>query len=473
MKLISFFLLFTAFFPTVYGQKMEMISTTEKESWKTEQISVSASSLKVPDVIIDRNNKLQTIEGFGGCFNERGWTALSQLSEKERKSIFQELFAPGSGAGFTICRMPVGANDFSSDWYSYDEQENDFDMSGFTIAHDLKTLVPYIKEAKQYNPELRLWASPWSPPSWMKWNKHYACGVSWPETDAKYRNGLTPDKAGKEGTNMFIQEAKYFRSYALYFSRFIEEYRKQGIPVSMIMPQNEFNSCQVFPSCTWTASGLATFIGRYLGPEMSKKKVEIMFGTMERPNDALVDTILNNQDSRKYIKGVGFQWAGKQAIPGIHKRYPDLKLYQSEQECGDGKNSWTYCKYCWGLMKHYISNGASAYLYWNIALEEGGISRWGWSQNSLITVNKENKTYQYNHEYYLLKHVSHFVKPGAHLIATSGSYANILAFENPDRSMVLVIQNEGESDKTITFGIDGKNYPARLKADSFNTIVIE
>ena len=124
-------------------------------------------------------------------------------------------------------------------------------------------------------------------------------------------------------------------------------------------------------------------------------------------------------------------------------------------------------------MKHYISNGASAYLYWNIALEEGGISRWGWSQNSLITVNKENKTYHYNHEYYLIRHFSQFVKPGAKLLVSSGEFNDILAFENPDKSVVVVLSNEGETDKTITFGIGGKNYSAQLKANSFNTVVIE
>jgi len=86
------------------------------------------------------------------------------------------------------------------------------------------------------------------------------------------------------------------------------------------------------------------------------------------------------------VKGVGFQWAGK-AIAGIHRQYPDLPLYQTEQECGDGKNDWRYCRYAWTLMKHYLRNGASAYLYWNVSLKKGGVSRWGWAQNSLVTVD--------------------------------------------------------------------------------------
>jgi glucosylceramidase len=109
---------------------------------------------------------------------------------------------------------------------------------------------------------------------------------------------------------------------------------------------------------------------------------------------------------------VGTQWAAKRAIPGIHRRCSDLKLYQTEQECGDGSNDWRYCRYAWTLMKHYLENGASAYYYWNISLQQGGVSRWGWAQNSLVSVDTAAKTFKYNYEYYLMKHLSRFVKPG-------------------------------------------------------------
>jgi len=96
-----------------------------------------------------------------------------------------------------------------------------------------------------------------------------------------------------------------------------------------------------------------------------------------------------------------------------------LKIYQTEHECGNGKNSWAYAEYGWDLMKHYFLNGANAYMYWNISLLDNGVSTWGWKQNSLASVNKENKTYTFNNDYYLIKHVSHFVKPGAVLLKTS------------------------------------------------------
>ena len=124
-------------------------------------------------------------------------------------------------------------------------------------------------------------------------------------------------------------------------------------------------------------------------------------------------------------------------------------------------------------MKHYLGSGANAYLYWNISLKKGGISRWGWSQNSLVTVDEAAKTYQYNHEYYLLKHFSHYVQPGAHRLATSGSFANLLAFQNPDKSVVVVAQNDGNTDRTVRFKVGSRTVAPVLKANSFNTLLLK
>jgi glucosylceramidase len=474
MKKLLFFLSIFIISNSLSAQKkVKWVLTTQTSQWVNQNGLVTETGSGRSDIEILVDKPLQTIEGFGACFNELGWTSLNSLNNIDRESVFKELFAPGVGANLTICRMPVAANDFSLDWYSYDETEGDFEMKNFSIANDLQTLVPFIKNAKYYNPDLKIWASPWSPPSWLKWNKHYACSSTRPDMDIKFQNELARTNQGREGTNMFIQKEEYFRAYALYFSKFIKAYREQGIDVSAIMPQNEFNSCQVFPSCTWTSAGLAKFIGAFLGPAMEKEKVQIMFGTMERPNVALVDTIINDPLARRYIKGIGFQWAGKGAIAAAHKKYPNLELYQSEQECGDGKNDWAYCCYAWTLMKHYLSNGANAYMYWNISLDKGGISRWGWRQNSLISVDSQKKSFVYNFEYYLLKHASHFVMPGARLLETKGINENILAFVNPDGSIVLIVRNEEKSDKKVNIKIGSIEINPLLKADSFNTLVVD
>lgn len=424
------------------------------------------------ETVVEVTSMLQTIDGFGTCFNELGWTSLSLLPEADLASVMKELFTP-EGANFTICRMPLGANDFSRNWYSYNETDGDFEMENFSVANDCETLIPFIGEAQKYNPSLRVWASPWCPPSWMKYNKHYACAVSGEHLEEKYRNDLLPERQGAEGTDMFIQEDRYFKAYSLYFRKFIEAYRKEGIDIFMVMPQNEFNSCQNFPSCTWTAAGINRFVGEYLGPEMQKIGVELMFGTMERANTLLTDTLLKDKSSSRYIRGVGFQWAGKGAVGQVHTDYPDLKIYQTEQECGNGKNDWDYCTYAWSLMKHYLTNGTNVYTYWNTSLEEGGVSRWGWSQNSLITVDPKTRTYKYNYEYYLMKHFSHYVLPGAKRLAISGETDDILAFKNKDGRLVFVVHNPENEAVTRRVKVGENVLVVTLCPDSFHTIAVK
>ena len=456
---------------------IEWIATTQASQWqRVDGSTVSAASGTSSaedtkwDVEVQLDVPLQTIEGFGACFNELGWTSLSTLRDDDKEAIMQELFAPGVGANFNVCRTPIGANDFSRDWYSYDEVPDDFALEHFSIGNDFETLVPFIKSALRCQPELKLWASPWSPPTWMKYNKHYAAAIPGPGMPP---NGLRPDQVGKEGTDMFIQEDRYFIAYVAYIARFIEAYRNQGINIGMVMPQNEFNSAQVFPSCCWTPEGLMRFVS-FLGPEMQKLNVDLFFGTMERPNEKLIDISLQDPRSSQYLKGAGFQWAGKRAIPGIHRRYPNLNLYQTEQECGDSRNDWRFCRYAWTLLRHFFENGVSAYFYWNISLVKGGISRWGWAQNSLVTVDPEAQTFKYNYEYYLMKHLSGFVRPGARRLQTMSwsGYENLLAFSNPDKSVVVMMQNDLCADLPVRLKIGDKVIAGTLAADSFNTFVV-
>jgi glucosylceramidase len=449
-----------------------LISTTETSPWQRKELRAPGWLWDTLDLQLATESSRPAIEGFGACFNELGWTSLQMLSEEDRESILKEMFAPnqgiGKGANFTLCRMPVGANDFSRGWYSYDEILDDFSLDHFSIANDLEALVPFIHNAQKYNPALRLWASPWSPPTWMKKNKHYAEAMQRPGLAP---NGLRPDQVGHEGEDMFIQDERYFAAYAKYFGKFVDAYKQQGIAIGMVMPQNEFNSAQPFPSCTWTPEGLARFV-RHLGPAMDERGVKVFFGTLERGNPQLLDRVLADPNASGWIKGVGIQWAGKNAIRQIHHEHPELTLYQSEQECGDGKNDWSYAGYCWDLMRHYLQNGATGYMYWNLSLETGGESHWGWPQNSLVTVDPETKRYRFNHEYYLLKHVSHFVQPGARRLDTDGTFENGLAYLNPDRSVAVILRNESDRERPINVSVGEQPIAATMPPDSFNTLLI-
>jgi glucosylceramidase len=454
-------------------ERVKFVTTTEASPWQNgtalkPTFNWSMLNLNVEAASAPAGSR--PMEGFGACFNELGWTSLSALSEQDRESVMKELFDPAAGARLGYCRMPIGANDFAVGPYSYDETDGDFELKNFSIEHDRKTLIPFIHSAKKHQPKLRLWASPWTPPSWMKRNHFYAEAKGYPQMGFK-DNGIRADQVGHEGEDMFIQEPRYFDAYARYFGRFIDAYRAEGIEVGMVMPQNEFNSAQNFPSCTWTAEGLAKFL-HSLGPEMRKRGVEVFFGTMERGNPKLLETVMADPVCAGFVKGVGMQWAGKNALPAIHHEFPQLAVYQSEQECGDGRNVWSYTSYCWQLMKHYFRSGASGYMYWNISTDMSGASSWGWKQNSLVSVDTEGKTFRYNHDYYLLKHLTHFVDVGAKLVDASGSCDDALAFVNPDGGVVVVVRNELADAQMVHVQVKERAVAVELPANSIGTVSI-
>ena len=445
-------------------------SSSDKAFWE-EIVAVQNKKFlsgETADVIIESGDKRQIVEGFGGCFNELGWEELAKLNEEKREAIIANLFDQENGCKFNLCRMPIGANDYSVDWYSHNEIAGDLAMDHFSIDRDRQRLVPYIKAAQKYVPDLKIWASPWCPPSWMKTNNHYACNPG-------SSNDLKPDGKGKEMETQFRMEAPILDAYALYFSKFVRAYKNEGIPILAVHVQNEPNSCQGFPSCVWRPEDLATLIGKHLGPHFEKEGLDtdIFLGTVERPHIERVSTVLDNPDAKKYVKGVGFQWAGKGAIPEVHKKYPEMRLIQTETECGNGSNDWAAAEHTWNQIHHYFNHGANAYMYWNMVLDQTGKSRWGWKQNSMITVDSTTGTIIYNPEFYLMKHMSYFIKPGAVKLGTSGEFEQLLAFGNPDKSMVLVIYNKDMTEKKLKIKIDNRMLVVNVKAASFSTIQVK
>ncbi|MDM7517673.1 glycoside hydrolase family 30 protein [Lentilactobacillus sp. TOM.63] len=410
--------------------------------------------------------ELQTIRGFGGCFNELGYLPLSTLNDDEQQKIYKDLFSPDE-LNFCFNRTPIGANDFAEQWYSYDEQDGDYDLKNFSIDHDQQTLIPYIQNAKKYQPNLQLFASPWTPPTWMKFPKAYNFG----------KIVMTPEN---------------LQAYANYFVKYIKSYEQQGIHIKRICPQNEVFADQKFPSCVWSSDDLKVFIRDYLGPtlERSGLDTEIFLGTLNGPEDMsftatgvkldnynrYVDNILFDDEARKYIKGIGYQWAGQHAIERTHESWPELELIQTESECGFGENGWDYAEYVFHLVNHYFTAGATAYTYWNIILGDS-ISTWGWHQNSMFSINSETHEVTRNPEYYVMRHYAHYVKPGAKVLETTGHFNSMgKAFRNPDGEIVVVVQNALTRELPFTFA-DPENADKSLKAtlspNSFNTFVIK
>lgn len=439
--------------------KIFLISTTQKECFINDKIHVSNE--KAYHTLELNGESYQTMEGFGGCFNELGYIALNKLSKDKKEEIMKNLFDPEE-CNFTYCRLPIGANDYAASWYSLNETEGDYEMKNFTIERDKGCLIPYIRNAEKYSGKLTLFASPWSPPTWMKFPPVYNYG------------------------NLIWKE-KNLRAYAIYFKKFVEEYEKEGIIIDQVHIQNEPTADQKFPSCIWSGKQLSDFIKGYIGPLFKKNKMytEIWLGTLNSPYDDYGDekwqfgqynnfanTVLSDKNAKKYISGIGYQWGGKHALLQTRIAYPEMKIIQTENECGEGKNSWEYAEYVFNLIWTYLTNGACAYTYWNMILEEGGVSTWGWRQNSLISVTKDNKIH-YNPEYYLMRHFSKHIKPGAVMKGLKGDFAgNSLVFKNPDGTTVLEVLNSFDEEKSVTFNLNTKNYNFTVKPHSFNTLVV-
>lgn len=450
-------------------------------------------------IVIDVSKCAQTLKGFGTCFNELGWASLRILEESELEAIFSEMFEDGKGANFNRGRLSMGANDFALDFYSPAETEGDFELKDFSIERDKRNIIPMAKWAIRYCPDLYWFVSPWCPPLWMKKTGHYAekaVTLEQVERFVKMQanssndravdanplafrsipmvNDAVPGEEGKEGVTAFIMEPEYLDAYARLFGKFVDAYRAEGVNVRMVMPQNEPNSDQNFPSCCWTSADLNIFVGSYLGPEMEKHDVDVYFGTEERPNPLMVDTLLQDSNSSKYVKGVAFQWAGKDALPTIYNKYKNLDYVMSEQECGNGLNNWEGAMHSWDLQKHYLSNGVTQYYYWNTSLFLDKPSRWGWYQNSLITVNEADRSWEFTPEYYELKHLSHYAKPGARRLLLEGStYDDMLGFVNPDGSIALIVANQRDIDIELNLMLSDCTLPVTIKANSLNSIVLQ
>lgn len=455
----------------VSAQKIDLVYTTSSKRWVKAKKFLE-KDVKTADITVYTDSVLHNIDGVGGAFNELGWDAIQALDKDSAKEVFNALFSD-EGCNFSMCRIPLGASDYALSYYSSNDVPEDFDMRDFNIDRDRYILIPYLKEALKVNPDLQIWASPWSPPAWMKVNEHYAMRSGNFE-NAIEGNKMEPGAQIFNNATGFKMQERYLKAYALYFSKFVQAYKNEGVDLFAIQPQNEIAYQPNWPSCTWRPEDMAYFIGGFLGPQFEADNLdaEIWLGTVNASNPNYVKTILEHKDAAKYISGVGFQWAGARSIPTIHKEYPNLKLMQTENKCGEHENDWTSVDRSWGDLVHYINNGAGSYMYWNMVLDETGKSAWGWPQNSMVVIDKNSKSITYTDEFYLFKHLSHFVQPGdAFLKSSEGK--NHLAFKQKDGSIVLLVNNPEDSIQTLGFKVDSQMFSTQLQPKSINTITIK
>jgi len=279
------------------------------------------------------------------------------------------------------------------------------------------------------------------------------------------------------------------KAFAQYLIKWVQAYRAQGITVEAIAPQNEPNFGQNYPSCLWGTSTYVTFVGKYLGPAITTAGIstKIMLGPMSNDGSgkdpSIMTGVMADATAKPYIKALGLQW-GMLSQLSIARSYK-LPLWQTEHKCGNypwnpsgsppykttAPNDQAYAVESWGLIRDWIKGGVTAYSAWNMVLDtvgKGIDTTRDWAQNALLTVNTSTKTLNPTPTYYVFRHFSQFVDPGAKVVATSGGDA--IAFRNPNGSIVTVMYNAGAAKTTIV-SASGKRFQFSMPGGGWATVV--
>lgn len=449
----------------------QLITSGQNDYFNTTHQATTVTS-GIADLTVDDTTEYQRWDGFGGTFNEMGWDALSVLPASEVTNALTLLFDPSKGANFVYGRLPLGASDYSTSWYTLDETSSaDYSMNAFSIARDEQKLIPFVKAALQIRPNISLWASPWVVPSWMM-----------------------------DGSSNMKSDSQTLTAHALYMAKFVEEYAKKGLTITAIHPQNEPGYARVH----WTQANLITFIKTYLGPTFAQRNLtaEIWCGTMSKdPDDTNIAlAAAKDVDAMKYIKGFGVQWNPLAAVPTLAAKAP---VMQTEHRCGNynftteywnssqynstkAQNDHAYGEESWQLIRDWMVAGVNSYSAWNMVLDTAGKSLDGWPQNALLVVDRSARKLIQTPTYHVFRQFSQFILPGAKRIAITSSNTavkglstqtwnglNAVAFKNMDGSIVTQIYNKGASAITLTVKVGGgATYQIDIPAHGWDTLSV-
>jgi glucosylceramidase len=449
------------------AQHDTLITSGNNTYWQVGTITTGSTAT----VTVNESQKYQKWLGFGGCFNEKGWEALQNLSASDRDRAIRLLYGK-DGCNFTWGRIPIGASDYAIVRYTLNQTTGDTLMNNFSVAHDTNYLIPFVKAAQAVKPGILFWASAWTPPTWMK-------------------TGAT-DAGGYDGGAM-RNDPIYLRANALYTARFIEAYNARGIPIKAVFPQNEPGYTQNYPSCGWGkyrkadntevngAEYLSDYVANYLWPTLQNRgltSTDLWFGTLSNNTYASAYWTAAQSKAGTHIKGVGLQWNNVGLVAGIASA--GYLVMQSEHQCGNypwltvyatsptdanssnflrayAPNNHAYGQESWGLIKNWITAGVNIYSAWNMVLDTGGFNLDQvrlWPQNALLAVNYQTHTLKVTPTYYVFRHLAQFLDTGAVRLGTTGGDA--LAFRNPDSSTVVVVYNSTSSAANMTISVRGR-----------------
>jgi glucosylceramidase len=424
-------------------------------------IDLPQPSEKQETIFVDPSKTFQTVIGIGGALTDASAETFYKLPKDEQQEILTAYFDPKKGIGYTLGRTHINSCDFSSESYTY-VTNDDKELKSFNISHDLKYRIPFIKAAMAVagKNNFTLFASPWSPPAWMKDND-----------DMLHGGKLKPE---------------YYDSWANYYVKFIKAYEKNGVPIWGLTVQNEPMAIQTWESCNYTAAEERDFVKNYLGPALTKsglgdKKIMVWDhnrGMMYQR----AEVILEDPQAAKYVWGVAYHWYvgdNFENVQLVHEAFPKVHLMFTEGCNGPFDmaqiNDWKWGENYGKSMIHDFNNGVEGWTDWNVLLDqEGGPNHVkNFCFAPIIGDTKTGKLY-YMDSYYYIGQFSKFVRPGARRIISSSTTDNLLttAFLNKDGKIAVIVMNSTELDQPFYLWLDGMAAKSDSPAHSIMTFVL-
>ena len=431
----------------------------------------------------------QTISGFGGAFTESSAYLLNKLSQKNRDTILKAYFAK-EGANYSLTRTHMNSCDFSLSQYSYTPVEGDKNLEHFTIEEDKDDLIPMIKDAMAVSEDgFNIFASPWTASPWMKDNNHWVGGKLLPE---------------------------YYDTWALFFSKYVDAYETEGIPIWGFTVENEpHGNGNNWESMHFSPKEMTDFVQFHLGPKLEADgygdKIILGYDQNRAGLKEWVDEMYRDEASSKYFHGTAIHWYEStydyfpEALQYAHHKAPNKYLIETEG-CVDSEvpkwqdDAWYWSKEAtdWGwdwaseedkhLHPKYapvnryardiigcLNNWVDGWVDWNMVLDRQGGPNWfkNWCVAPVIVDPDADQVY-FTPIYYTMAHFSKYIRPNAKVIGVENSDDTLMvtAATNPDGSIAVVLFNETETPKTINLSLNEKNVEISIDAQAIQTIVI-
>jgi len=468
---------------------VEVFETSSKGK-KLERISEFPIAKKASLIKIRSDQKFQTILGFGGSFTESSAYLLNQISKKNREQILVAYFGE-NGANYSLTRTHINSCDFSLSNYSYAPIVDDKDLVHFTIDNDKDDIIPMIKDAMSVSKEgFKIISSPWTAPPWMKDNKDWRGGK------------LLPN---------------YYDTWALYFSKYLNAYKAEGIDIWGITVENEPLGCNNnWESMHYTPREMTDFVKNHLGKKLKTDGHDVkILGYDQNRGDELekwVDVMFENEESSNYFDGTAIHWYAStydwfpKSLQYTHKVAPTKYIIQTEA-CVDSEvpkwkdDTWYWSKEAtdWGwdwatekekyLHPKYapvyryagdmigcLNNWVNGWVDWNMVLDKQGGPNWfkNWCTAPVI-VDPESDEVYFTPLYYVMAHFSKYIRPGARRIGFENSDDKLMvtAAQNPDGSIAVIVLNKEAKVKQMTFQLKNKKTTVAIQGEALQTILIQ